>query len=399
MKKLAAIIKKDVQLRFAAPAEWLFFLILPIIFTVILAGGTGDSADARVRLVVVDQAATPLSGELIAALEQSATVRPDRLSLDEAQAQFSQRRVSALLVIPAGFDRAQLEQGNATLELRQQPNNVNAIVAYQAVRTVINRLSSAVDIARSSVAAAEDVRPFASAAAQQAYFGTALRAAQVGLAAAPERVTMARGATPEEDTIEYDPRANSSAGQLITWVFVPLLGISGLFAYERQKGTLRRLLTTPTQKATYLLGTIAGQVLLALVQMLLLVGFAILVLHLRWGDSPAALAAILVTTALAGAALGTTLGALTRSEGQANGLSWMLGMVLALLGGCWYPGELFPAFVRNATKVLPTTWAMQGMLDIVLRGQGFAGVLPEAAVLLGFAVIFFAFGVWRFRYE
>lgn len=399
MKKLAAIIKKDVQLRFAAPAEWLFFLILPIIFTVILAGGTGDSADARVRLVVVDQAATPLSGELIAALEQSATVRPDRLSLDEAQAQFSQRRVSALLVIPAGFDRAQLEQGNATLELRQQPNNVNAIVAYQAVRTVINRLSSAVDIARSSVAAAEDVRPFASAAAQQAYFDTALRAAQVGLAAAPERVTMARGATPEEDTIEYDPRANSSAGQLITWVFVPLLGISGLFAYERQKGTLRRLLTTPTQKATYLLGTIAGQVLLALVQMLLLVGFAILVLHLRWGDSPAALAAILVTTALAGAALGTTLGALTRSEGQANGLSWMLGMVLALLGGCWYPGELFPAFVRNATKVLPTTWAMQGMLDIVLRGQGFAGVLPEAAVLLGFAVICFAFGVWRFRYE
>ena len=86
-------------------------------------------------------------------------------------------------------------------------------------------------------------------------------------------MTVVTGTT--EDQIEYDPRANSSAGQLITWVFIPLIGISAMFAYERQKGTLRRLLTTPTRKSTYLLGTIVGQVLTALVQMLLLVGFGI----------------------------------------------------------------------------------------------------------------------------
>ncbi|MCK7526876.1 MAG: hypothetical protein MZV64_59395 [Ignavibacteriales bacterium] len=33
-----------------------------------------------------------------------------------------------------------------------------------------------------------------------------------------------------------------------------------MFAYERQQGTLRRLLTTPPAKRTYLLGTISGQV-------------------------------------------------------------------------------------------------------------------------------------------
>jgi ABC-2 type transport system permease protein len=77
----------------------------------------------------------------------------------------------------------------------------------------------------------------------------------------------------------------------------------------------------------------------------------------------------------------------------------MLGMVMALLGGCWYPIELFPAFVQTAVKILPTSWAMQGMLDIVLRGQDLGGVLPEAGVLLGFAALFFGIGVWRFRYE
>jgi ABC-2 type transport system permease protein len=77
----------------------------------------------------------------------------------------------------------------------------------------------------------------------------------------------------------------------------------------------------------------------------------------------------------------------------------MLGMVMALLGGCWYPIELFPQFVRNVVKIFPTTWAMQGMLDIVLRGRSISAVLPSAGVLLIFAFVFFVVGIWRFKYE
>jgi len=201
------------------------------------------------------------------------------------------------------------------------------------------------------------------------------------------------------DTVEYDPNANSSAGQLITWVFIPLIGLSATFAYERQKGTLRRLMTTPTSRSTFLIGTITGQVLTALVQMLLLIGVGILIMHVNWGRSPAALALMLVSSALAAAALGTMLGTFVKTEGQAGGLSTMLGMVMALLGGCWYPLELFPKVVGQMVHVLPTTWAMQGLLDIVLRGAGVMQVLLEAAVLLGFAVLFFVIGVRRFRYE
>ncbi|MCZ7672157.1 MAG: hypothetical protein M5U34_36040 [Chloroflexi bacterium] len=47
--------------------------------------------------------------------------------------------------------------------------------------------------------------------------------------------------------------------------------------------------------------------------------------------------------------------------------------------------------MQTAVKVLPTTWAMQGFSDIVLRGSGVTEVLPEAAVLFGFAAIFFLY--------
>jgi ABC-2 type transport system permease protein len=397
MTKILAITWKDALLRFSSRSEWLFFLILPIFFTVVVAGGSGEPADTRIRLLVVDQGQTSLSSDLISSLDTSEAVRVEPASLRDAEDQFSERTVSAVLIIPPDFDLPELQEGSVDLELRLQPNSMNALVVSRVVQASISHLSSIVDIAKASVAEAERLQPFDSAAERQAYFQASLVQAQDEMSQTPDRVEVEQGAT--EEQVEYDPRANSSAGQLITWVFVPLIGISAMFALERRTGTLRRLLVTPTRKSTYLLGTITGQVVLALVQMLLLVGFGIVVMHLNWGQAPAALALMLVASTLAAAALGTTLGTFVETERQANGLSIMLGMVMALLGGCWYPIEGFPELVRNAVQVLPTTWAMQGLLDIVLRGQGLRDVLLEAGVLLGFAAVFFVVGVWRFRYE
>jgi ABC-2 type transport system permease protein len=397
MHKILAIIRKDVLERFSNRLEWLFFLVLPVFFSFVLAGGTGASSDQRIRLVVVDQASTPLSAELVATLERSDAVRPDTMSLSRAEDQFSQRRVSAMLVIPQGLDPSGLLQGVVTLELRQQPNNVNALAAERAVRAAIQRVGSAVSIAMASAAEAERIRPFSSDAARQAYLDAALSEARNQMNAAPSRVSAVQGGT--EDPIKYDPRANSSAGQLITWVFIPLLGISALFALDRQRGTLRRLLTSPTRRATYLLGTLAGQCSLAFLQMLLLATISALLMGVRWGRSPLAMATMLISAILAAAALGTALGTLVKTEAQANGLSIMLGMVMAMMGGCWYPNELFPQVVRDVTRILPTTWAMRGVLDILVRGQDLAGIALEAGVLLGFAALFLTVGIARFRYE
>ena len=398
MQKILAIIWKDLKLRFSVKAELLYFIILPLVFTFILAGGTTSTeADPRMDLPIVDLANSSLSADLLDELNQSTTVDPKHYELAEAERLFDERRLSSLLILPANFTLETLQAGEAALELRQQPNSLNALAAERAVQSAVQRVGSAVQIAQTSVQAAEARQPFQDADSRAAYFAQALQSAQEKMANAPQRITLQRGSTP--DQVEYDSAANSSAGQLITWVFIPLVGISGMFAYERQQGTLRRLLTTPTERVIYLLGTISGQVLAALVQISLLVGFGILVMGVNWGNDLGGLAVLMASFALAGAALGTALGAFVKTEGQAGGLSMVTGMVMALMGGCWYPLELFPEFVQKAVKVLPTTWAMQGMLDLALRGQGLLEILPEAGVLLGFAVVFLTIGVMRFRYE
>jgi ABC-2 type transport system permease protein len=399
MKKLIAITIKDTLVRFTSPMEWLFFLILPIVFTLIIGASSGPSSDDRVKMLVVDQANNSLSETLISTLNASTSVKIELKSLEDASKSLDQKKVSTVLIIPENFTQQSLQNQNAELELRQLPNNTESLIAQQAVQAVLSRVSSVVDIAIASVERAETLPEFKfeSEAARQAFFDDSLKKAQTLMAESPSRIKEVKGNT--KDSIEFDPRSNASAGQLITWVFIPLIGLSGSFAYERQKGTLRRLLTTPTSKGLFLAGTIIGQVLTALVQMILLVLFGIFVMKLNWAHAPLALAVILISSALAAAALGTMLGTFVKTEGQASGLSIMFGMVMALMGGCWYPLELFPQTVQHVVKILPTTWAMQGLLDIVLRGQGLMAVLPEAGVLLCFSLVFMVIGILRFKYE
>ena len=307
-------------------------------------------------------------------MENSQAVRPDFLTLSQAEAQFSQRSASAILIIPAEFNLANLEQGQLQLELRQQPNNMDAMVAQRAVMSVISRVSSAADIANNSTARAEQIRPFASAADRQAYFNDALKQAQSLISAAPSRITELQGAT--KDPIHYDPRANSSAGQLITWVFIPLIAISSMFAYERQKGTLRRLLTTPTRKSTYLLGTILGAGADG--------SGANAVVDRLWyfcnetglGQPTARPGCDDGHLGAGGGRAGRHAGHLRQDGGSGQRVEHHDWHGHGPAGRVLVPAGDVPQVVQNIVKILPTTWAMRGMLDIVLQGR-LVSILPE----------------------
>jgi ABC-2 type transport system permease protein len=70
--------------------------------------------------------------------------------------------------------------------------------------------------------------------------------------------------------------------------------------------------------------------------------------------------------------------------------------VLSGLGGAWMPLEYTGAAFQTIGHASPIAWAMDGFKNIVARGLGFNSVLIPAAVLSGYALLFFALAVWRF---
>lgn len=391
MHSIFAIIRKDILLRFASPSEWLFFLFLPVLFTFVLGMGNYGS-DGKVTLLVVDEARNEVSARLIKALERTPGLRPEVVSRAEAEARFGARKVDFWLYLPADLSEERLSRGEQIrLLLYHLPNNLRAVAVQRAIRAAIGGESLPFEAAHEAVALAEQYNVLRIEEERQLYFIEAFQSAHVLWTQTPQRLEVIR---PSSAPV-YDPRSHASAGQLITWVFIPLFGISALLAYERNTGTLARIMITPTSRAIFLAGTIGGQVLIALVQMGLLVGFGVFALKLPWMRDPWTLAVLLVTSALAAGAIGVFMGAVVRSEAQATNLSILVGMIMALLGGCWYPLEFFPEAVKTIVHVLPTTWALEGMINYLMKGSALGDLLPQLAVLMGFAVLFFVLGLWR----
>jgi ABC-2 type transport system permease protein len=397
MAKIVAIAWKDTLLVFSSRSQLLFFIILPVIFTYSLASAFGDGQDSSlIALAVVDQDGSQLSAALVEQLSAGGTVAPELLPREEALSRFADEKVAALLTIPAGFEASLLNGQPAEVTLQEAFNDFNAQAAGQAVERAVAAVSRPLLIGQSTVSALEAQQPFDSDLSRTAVFKESVGLAQEALAATPERIKVTR---PEATNDSYDPLVQASVGQLVTWVFIPLLSASALFATERRRGTLQRLVVSPVRKSTFLLGAVGGQLGQALVQMALLVGFGVYVMKVNWGHSVPALAVMLVLFGLASVALGVTLGTFVKSESQASNISIAAGMVMALLGGAWFPMEMFPEGAKTVAKVLPTNWAMEGLTELVLRGGGLADILLPAAVLGGFAVVFLTVGAWRFRYE
>ena len=108
---------------------------------------------------------------------------------------------------------------------------------------------------------------------------------------------------------------------------------------------------------------------------------------------------MLASYAVAVAALSTLLGALLRTSEQASAVGWITGMVLAALGGCWWPVEIMPGWVRSFALLLPTSWAMDGFHALISFGRGVDGVWRPALMLLLFGALFTLLGARWLRFE
>ena len=400
MKKILHIAWNDIRLEFSERYTLVFFLLLPVVFTVLIGlglRGSSDDPDADPRFVVliVDQDQSPLADRLGASLEASDVIRPVYRSEPEARRIFDEEQVSALLVIPAGFERALLDNHALELVLEELPGRNQNFAIEEAVKAAAGRVSSSLSIAHTSLATAESLGPFGEQSSRQAYFDQSLELAQDLLADPPAHVETRQGTVIGNRVPEGFEQA--SPGQVVTWTMITLVGAAEVFVNERLGGTLRRLLITPTRKIMILTGKVAARFSMGMVQMTLLILFGVLILNVNWGSSPAALALILASFALAAVGFGVLLGTFAKTRSQASGLTILFSMLFSALGGAWWPLEVTPPAYQAAVKVLPTTWAMIGFTDVILRGQQVPGILRESGILLLFALVFFLAGALRLR--
>ena len=191
----------------------------------------------------------------------------------------------------------------------------------------------------------------------------------------------------------------SSPGMIVQFAIFSLITSASILVLERRGGTLRRMLTAPVYRAESMAGHLLAMFAIVFLQGVLLVALGQLAFGVDYLRAPLGTLVMVTALALWVTSLGLLIGALARGEEQVVIFSLIAMFLFASLGGAWFPLEIAGEAFAAIGHVLPTAWAMDGLQNIVVRGQGLRSTLLPAGVVLAYAAGFFGLAVRRFRFE
>jgi ABC-2 type transport system permease protein len=146
---------------------------------------------------------------------------------------------------------------------------------------------------------------------------------------------------------------------------------------------------------------IAGHMLamftIVFLQTALMIIFGQFVLKVNYLRVPLGTFLIAISLGLWVASMGLLIGTLAKSDNQVVLYSMLAMFVFSALGGTWFPLEGAGETFATIARLLPSSWAMIGLQNILIRGLSLSSLWQPVAVLLVYALGFFILAVWRFR--
>lgn len=201
------------------------------------------------------------------------------------------------------------------------------------------------------------------------------------LAAEPRRLTLTvRPAGRREDP----PRGFSQAVPGIMVMFTMLVLLTSgavMLLVEREHGLLARLASAPISRGSIVLGKWTARMTLALVQLAFAMLIGRVVFGVDWGPSLVMVALVMIAWAAFNASLSLLLANVARTHAQIIGIGVLASMVLAALGGAWWPIEITPDWMKALAMALPSGWTMDALHQLVSFGYGASSAAPHVAAL------------------
>lgn len=159
---------------------------------------------------------------------------------------------------------------------------------------------------------------------------------------------------------------------------------------ERRSGTLERLMSTPLGKSDFILGYALAFGLMAVLQAIITVTFAVYVCGLEVDGPLWQLGLVAVVDAVLGTALGLLASAFATTEFQAVQFMPVLVFPQIILGGLFMPREDMPDVLYAISDWLPLSHAIDAVQAVTAGDEGWdvgGPVLIVAAFAVAFLVL------------
>ena len=385
--------------------------LLPLLFIVVFSyafSGIEDE-DQVITLPVVNLDGGEVAGDLIEQVNNTAGVDTKLYEEADARAQVEGEQLEHALIVPAGFSDGVAAGQPVTLLLINAPNADPANA--EAMRTVVDGVAKDLSLQTQLIAGFRQMGQMMQASGGEEAFTSDLAVAQAQ--SQFERAQTAPLVAIEKKTPEaiLQKREEFSAvgltvpGATVLFVFLMASTTAMSLYSEKKAGTFRRLLAAPLAKAELLGGKMLPGFVIILAQVVVIFGASVLLLpligldRLYLGNDIFALVILSVLIALCSSSLGLLIAAFAKTEGQISGISVVAMWVMGAVSGAFVPTFFLGDFLGTIGKVTPHYWAVSAYTALFVRGQTLANIGPELAILTGFTAVFFAIGLWRFKFE
>lgn len=361
------------------------FLLPPLVFLIfasVFAGATGE--DIKLKLLVADDARTPASARLVAALLADPDLRAELATPATGQRVRDQVRggqADAGLIV-----RADPSSSEGPLVIVADPSRAVAAPLTQArVQQALARALPDVMLGRTIAETDPLLGGLTPRQAARVKTATATLAAEPGTVLAGPVLFVREdvaGARKGGGTIVYYAGA-------VTILFALFSAMHGALSIldERRSGIADRILAGVSGLAPVISGKFVFLLAQGVLQATAIFATAMVVYKV---PVMAHLGLWLVTTLLTAAAaagLALAIVSLCRTREQAQMLSTFVILILAAVGGSMVPRFLMPPWLQTVGWATPHAWAIEAYQSILWRDGGLSSVYLAWIVLAGIALV------------
>jgi ABC-2 type transport system permease protein len=394
VNRLWHIATKELLLNRRDPLALLFTIVLPLIFTVFLGLliPSGDEGEQGLPLALANADGSPAAEQLVERLGASPLLELEAMTASEIDAAVQDQEVAAGLIIPEGYGAAAAAGQSVALTFVRVATSSGAQSVWQAVESVLSESNSS---QAAATAAAEQVAAVTGRPLDDDLLESAGLMVETQLASPAIKVTTKdNGGAAAEEAGGFN---QSSTGSLVNWVLFGLLGVSSTVVLERQLGLFRRLSAAGVRAREIIGGKMLAMVVLTFLQQILLILVGQLAFGVDYFNSPLALLITMISLSLLAAAFGLLIASLFRTEQAVIATTVITALLLAALGGAWFPLEVTGAGFSRVAHILPSAWLMDVLHGITLKGWGVVDVLGPLGIVWIWIVVLSAIAIWRFR--
>lgn len=176
-------------------------------------------------------------------------------------------------------------------------------------------------------------------------------------------------------------------------------GLAIVLVIRRESAILKRLRGTPLPAWAYIAAALASTLIVFAIEAVALIVLARVLFGVELPDRLGSVALGLLLGALSFAALGLALTTVIRSAEGSSAVVNAIYLPASFLSGSFWSPHAYPRFLEAIADVLPLTYFIRLMRDVVLRNEHIWSNWSAVAVVAAWGLAGLAVAVWRFRWE